>query len=231
MRSRTLCLLTLLASALAGRAEIYVSTDSGETWKARGPQGYEITQLLADPKSASVAWAIATPTVAKDGEDLRFVSPVVLWTGDGGENWETVRSYKGPDPICIAVDPLDTEVVYVGATFGRVMKSADGCKTWTLITIKDACRKLDGTRAEPQHNVCALSVHGNRVLAEGNVALGRGFVALSEDAGKSWTLIGGDFPGTCILDGKRILAANGRGSAGSSMDNGRTWTNFREGRG
>ena len=221
----------LLLTAVVCRADVYLSTDVGETWAARGPKDFSVTQLVPDPKSPAVAWAIATPTVAAPGEALRFASPAVLRTGDSGRTWEAIESYKGPDPFCIAVDPANTDVVYVGGTFGRIQKSSDGGKTWALISLKDSFKKLDGTTTEPQVDVHVVSARGDRLLAAGCRALDVGYIALSTDAGKTWTMIRADSRASCVFAGDRILAVNRFGEAVSSTDNGRTWTIFRNMRG
>lgn len=214
-----------------GNAEVYLTTDSGETWQDRGPKDFEVTQLVPDPKNPAVAWAIAMPTVAKPGEDLKFASPAVLRTGDSGKTWDAIESYKGPDPFCVAVDPMNADIVYVGATFGRIQKSSDSGKSWTLLSLRDSCKKLDGKPAEPQMAVHAVFVRGDRLLAAGNVARHSGFVALSGDGGVTWTLIREDFQSSCVFACDRILAANDLGWAVSSDDNGKTWTQFRMGGG
>lgn len=209
-------------------AEVYLTTDAGETWAARGPKDFDVTQIVPDHKVPGIAWAVAMPTVAKAGEDLRFASPVVMRTEDLGVNWTVLTSYKGPDPFCVAVDPGNSEVVYVGATFGRIEKSADGGKTWTLLTLKDFCKKRDGTTADVQDNVHDVCVRGDRVVAAVNFAQDRGCVALSEDSGKSWTLIDEEYRPACALAGGRIFLADKYARGVISNDAGKTWSMIRE---
>ncbi|MCE9584112.1 MAG: hypothetical protein K8T20_16635, partial [Planctomycetes bacterium] len=232
------CLLFVCCAV--GEAEVYLTADCGETWQDRGPKGFAVTQLVPDPRNPAVAWAIALPTEAKEGEDLKFASPAVLRTADAGKTWEALASWNGPDAFCIAVDSLNSDVVYVGATFGRIQKSADGGKTWRLISLKDLCRNPDGTPLEVQQNVLRICVRGERVLATvsnfgrsglavGGVAPGAsGFALLSSDAGGKWTAIRREVMSSLALAGDRILLADDYGNAEESTDGGKTWTTIRK---
>lgn len=224
MKTRALLALLLCTGALP--AEIYVTTECGASWEARGPRNFAVTQLVPDPKRPAVAWAIAMPTVAKAGEDLRFASPAVLRTADLGKTWETISSYPGPDPLCLAVDPLVPDTVYVGSTFGRILKTTDGGKTWTLLNLKLTCRLPDGTAAEPQSNVSLVCARGELVVASGRAS---GFVAVSDDAGRSWTLRSRWTFETCVLAGDRVYAVTEGGTAMVSLDRGRTWPKLHSG--
>ncbi len=240
MRLLAVSAVLLCVCCAAGDAEVYLTTDSGETWQDRGPKDFALTQLVPDPKNPAAAWAIAMPTVAKAGEDLKFASPAILRTADAGKSWEALASYKGPDPFCIAVDSLNAEVVYVGGTFGRIQKSTDGGKTWSPINLKDACRTADGKPLDLQQKVLRICVRGDRVLATGRIlgsnvlAPGRvapspgGFALLSADAGKTWTLLRTDFMESCVLVGDRILMADEYGNSEESGDGGKTWTTIRK---
>lgn len=240
MRRLGVSAVLLCVCCAAGSAEVYLTADSGETWHDRSPKDFAVTQLVPDPKNPAVAWAIAMPTVAKAGEDLRFASPAVLRTADAGKSWEALESYKGPDPFCIAVDSLNPEVIYVGTTFGRIQKSVDGGKKWKLNSLKESCRDLDGTPLDVQHNVLRLCVRGDRILATGSnsgssvLAAGRtpveptGIAVLSSDAGGTWTGIRKEYMGSIAMAGDRILLADAYGNAHESSDAGKTWTTIRK---
>lgn len=218
-------LLLLLSSAACG-AELSVSTDAGESWSARDPKGFSVRQIVPDPAHPSAAWVLAMPAFAKPGEDLRFASPAILRTGDLGKTWQTVDSFQGPDPYCIAVDPLTPGTVYVGCAFGRIQKSADGGNAWSLINLRDSCRRPDGTAAHLQSGVYLIHARGNMLLASGHFS---GFVAVSDDAGASWTLTRSEGFEACAFSGDTILAITGSGAAVRSGDQGKTWGKRHEG--
>lgn len=239
-RVSAICALCLAASAARLGAEVYLTTDGGETWQKRGPRDSAVLQLVPDPKDPAVAWAIAKPTVAKEGEDLKFASPAILRTGDAGMTWEKNAAWQGPDPFCIAVDPLDPQVVCVGGTFGRIGRSTDGGRTWGLINLREVCRDPDGTPLAIQDNVLRICTRGDRMLVSGSphgasfLAVGRpalearGFAAMSSDAGKSWTRIRREYACSAALAGDRILLADAWGSAEESSDGGKTWATIRK---
>ncbi|MCC6738948.1 MAG: hypothetical protein IT452_07865 [Planctomycetia bacterium] len=239
-RVSAICALCLAATAASLGAEVYLTTDGGETWQKRGPEGLAVLQLVPDPKDPAVAWAIAKPTVAKEGEDLRFAPPAILRTGDAGKTWEKNAAWQGPDPFCIAVDPLDPQVVCVGGTFGRIGRSTDGGKTWGLINLKESCKDADGTPVAVQDDILRICARGERILASGRQrgdrvpGVGRlpvegdGFVLMSSDSGKSWTRIRRSWSCSFAMAGDRILVADTWGSADESSDGGKTWTSIRK---
>ena len=100
-------------------------------------------------------------------------------TGDGivrldevGETWAVERSISGSGAQCLAVDPTDADVVYVGLREGGVRRSVDGGRSWS------DCRL-------PEPGVFSLAVSG----ADGAVYAGTEPSRLfrSDNRGESWS--------------------------------------------
>lgn len=123
---------------------VYVSHDSGGTWKHRGLKSSEhISKVLVDPRNSNVVFAASQgPLWSPGGERGLYKST------DGGENWKLVLSkgeYTGVTDVVF--DPKNPDVLYA-ATHQRhrnvwaiincgpetgIHKSTDGGETWTQL--------------------------------------------------------------------------------------------------
>ena len=121
---------------------VYVSHDSGNTWKHRGLKKSEhISKILVDPRDSNVVFVASQgPLWSPGGERGLYKST------DGGENWKNVLSageYTGVTDVVF--DPKNPDVLYA-ATHQRhrnvwaiincgpetgIHKSTDGGDTWT----------------------------------------------------------------------------------------------------
>ena len=120
---------------------IYVSHDSGNTWKLKGLEKSEhISKIIVDPRDSNVVFAASQgPLWSPGGERGLYRSE------NGGENWDLVLSkgeYTGVTDV--VMDPKNPDVLYA-ATHQRhrnvwaiincgpetgIHKSTDGGKTW-----------------------------------------------------------------------------------------------------
>lgn len=223
---RLFAAIALAASPAA--ADVYRSTDGGKSWAARGPKDYVVSRLTADPKDPAVAWVVAQPTAAvlPPGVDPRFASPVLLRTADGGQKWEKIASYKGSDPLCVAIDPANSATILVGGWFGSISRSIDAGQTWEKLPVGDFDSSPQSFRENTSCNVGSLAMRGERILA-GFERAGSGFIALSEDSGKTWLRIQQDGCFSCVLFEDRILAYTRAWDLVQSSDGGKTWTRLR----
>jgi photosystem II stability/assembly factor-like uncharacterized protein len=132
----------------------------------------------------------------------------------------------GPDGgmvLTVAVDPTDSDIVYVG-TFNGVFKSTDGGGSWA-----SASRGLPGQAV--RINDIAVSPSDPDVLYAGSEANG---VFRSADSGETWTAVSAGLPGH--IGAVEIDAANPdrvwagvRSGVFFSTNGGKTWS--RRGRG
>ena len=123
---------------------IYVSHDSGSSWKLMGLEKSEhISKIIVDPRDSNVVFAASQgPLWSPGGERGLYRSE------DGGENWNLVLSkgeYTGVTDV--VMDPKNPDVLYA-ATHQRhrnvwaiincgpetaIHKSTDNGKTWTKL--------------------------------------------------------------------------------------------------
>ena len=99
----------------------YKSTDGGEHWSRTNlPGGQDILGIRAT-------------AIDPDRPDTLYVANLntesVYKTMDGGQSWTTVLEVE--QAVALAIDPNNTQVLYVGTREGKLHKSEDGGRTWT----------------------------------------------------------------------------------------------------
>ena len=170
---------------------IYVSYDSGSSWKLKGLKNSEhISKILVDPRDSNIVFAASQgPLWSPGGERGLYRSE------DGGDNWELVLSkgeYTGVTDVVI--DPKNPDVLYA-ATHQRhrnvwaiincgpetgIFKSLDNGKTWK--PLKSGLPGGDmgkiSLQVSPQDS--------NHVYATIELPNRKGGFWRSENAGASW---------------------------------------------
>jgi photosystem II stability/assembly factor-like uncharacterized protein len=155
-----------------------------------------------------------------------------------GANWQL----EGPDNIggrinAIAIDPVDTSVIYVGNAGGGVFKTTDGGKNWQPIFDDQAFLAIGSLAIDPKdHNTIYIGTGDpqNTIASY----LGNG-IYRSKDAGKTWQHLGLDkesivakiivHPDSsnviyAACTGTPFIRDNNRGLY-KSTDGGKTWNN------
>jgi photosystem II stability/assembly factor-like uncharacterized protein len=170
---------TLFASTGFPAAGLSRTRDGGIAWtQVLKVQG--ITALAVSPSNPEIAYASSTlpPGVAP---------PVVFRTSDGGDTWAPLPypqpaadPYQGMEVVDLAVDPADSEIVYlasqvggIGAAGGQgIYLSNDGGQTWS----RAALPPLDytGLAASPGQAGTIWAIAGSAAYK-------------STDHGLSWT--------------------------------------------
>ena len=170
---------------------IYVSYDSGNTWKFKGLKKSEhLSKILVDPRDSNIIFAASQgPLWSPGGERGLYRSE------DGGDNWELVLSkgeYTGVTDV--VMDPKNPDVLYA-ATHQRhrnvwaiincgpetgIYKSLDNGKTWK--PLKNGLPGNDmgkiSLQVSPQDS--------NYVYATIELPNRKGGFWRSENAGASW---------------------------------------------
>ena len=222
---------------------IYVSHDSGKSWKLKGLEKSEhISKIIVDPRDSSVVFAASQgPLWSPGGERGLFRSE------DGGENWTNVLSageYTGVTDV--VMDPKNPDILYA-ATHQRhrnvwaiincgpetkIHKSIDGGKTW---------KKLGNGLPGGDMGKISLQVSpqdSNYVYATIELPGRKGGFWVSSNAGASWSktsdfVSGGTGPHyyqELWADPHRFgVLYQANNSLVRSTDNGKTWDNI-EGR-
>lgn len=160
--------------SMGGNLGFRISTDGGNKW-----------QMISAVKDSPVDFHSMTASAASPG--LVYGSPgggtELFVSHDGGVSW---RLLSIPDRvISLAADPMTADTVYAGTTTG-LFKSIDQGKNWN---------KLDHEQIrDVVVTGLGFSADGTTLFAFKVLPHGEGFVARSDDGGKTWTNTSGQIP-------------------------------------
>lgn len=97
---------------------LWRTTDAAQTWQRMA--ALDAFAVAVDPADAEVVWAVTRGGLAR--------------SGDGGTTWSPLAAQP---PVAsmghIAIDPTDSNVLYVGTYTAALAKTTDGGATWTVI--------------------------------------------------------------------------------------------------
>lgn len=208
--------------AVGERGHIIYSTD-GKTWQqANVPVNVLLTAV--DFVNEKVGFAV--------GHDA-----TLLTTADGGENWQVVNYQPEIDKPLLNVKAIGEQVIAVGA-YGLYWYSNDGGQTWNsefhdeLLIEDDRLYLEDLKQFEPEvynEEKQFMLPHFNDIAsADGQLLMvgEAGFLASSNDNGKNWQIIDGDYFGSyfSVADSEEgVQVAGLRGNLFTSSDQGSTW--------
>ncbi len=103
------------------------STNSGANWTSLsldGDANAPVLSLAVDPKDSNTAYVGARPTGGlNDG---------LYKTIDGGANWSIINLTLS-EVEAVAVDPVNSSIVYMGGGLGLIYRSTDGGSTWATV--------------------------------------------------------------------------------------------------
>ena len=163
-----------------GYAVVAKSTDFGLSWQnvwgewTAGGMGTHFLQI--DPVSPNIVWS---------GGESGYFQPYILKSIDYGIIWQENWIDVGGDNscYCIAINPQDSDVVYVGME-GRVIKTTDGGDNWTTIFIPDNYLYFFGIAINPNNPSLIYASGLENWSGPQELVLFK-----SEDGGSSWSLI------------------------------------------
>jgi len=126
-----------LPTSTGGNQRIVKSTDGGMNWNLSGtgfganyPFGFgynSATDLVVNPQNPSIVYA-----AAGDMPDANPPIGGVFRSLDGGANWSCCNTGVGVERgWCLAVDPSDGSIVYLGTESGKVFRSTNSGASWT----------------------------------------------------------------------------------------------------
>jgi photosystem II stability/assembly factor-like uncharacterized protein len=91
-------------------------------WQAGGPEGGSAQVLTIDPTNPETLYAASGSQYNGDG---------VLKSINGGLSWTLLSNgLTSISVISLAVDPINSQIVYAGSRMGGVFKSSDGGDSW-----------------------------------------------------------------------------------------------------
>jgi uncharacterized protein (TIGR03437 family) len=170
-------------------------------------------QVQRGPITASQAFAITTDSVN--------------WTPIGPRPTDPDSSPTSGRVNSIAIDPRDTNVIYIGAAEGGVWKTTDGGASWKPLTDTQPSLATGAIAIDPSNPDTVYVGTGEENFSSDSYQ-GAGILK-STDAGETWTNYPGPFEGLSIAaltvhptDSQILLCASTLGIS-RSIDGGRTW--------
>lgn len=206
----------------------YKSTDGGLTWeeKADGLDSSDgLLALVIDPQDSErlYGWDVSA----------------LFGTRNGGETWSPLFEGGDDTVFSLAVDPTDTDVLYLGtATFEgpdnavRVCRSNDAGSTWNCVDTGLPDGYVSTLQVDPGRPDHIFGVWNRGSFRPGEIVR-------SLDGGATWSVTSGELPAVRIVDlsirpgaGSTTLwaATDGRGVY-RSADGGDSWVPVRTGLG
>lgn len=208
-------------------SRIYKTIDGGAHW--------DLQFANTDPKvflDAMAFWDANRGVAFSDSVDGRFV---ILTTSDGGRTWERVPADRLPPALpgegAFAASGTNVamfghDLVWIGTTASRVLRSSDGGRTWTVAATPLATSQATGIFSiafrDARHGIVVGGDYRKESEAVDNAAT-------TADGGASWTLVrdrglSGFRSVAAWLPGTTgALIALGPAGADWSPDEGRTW--------
>lgn len=190
--------LTLYVGAASGG--VWKSPNGGTTWKpVFDKHAMSIGALAVDPSNPKTVWVGTGESWVRNSVS---VGDGVYKTTDGGETWTRMGLPDSERIAAIAVDPTDSNTVYVAA-MGHLwssggerglFKTSDGGRTWTRILHSNedsGCAALAMDPRNPKVLFANLWQHRRRPWTFESGGPGSGLFK-STDGGATWTKLNGD---------------------------------------
>lgn len=193
-------------------SEYYVGVASGNIWKTANAGttfqpvfdnygAYAIGCLAMDPKNPNTVWA---GTGENNHQRALGYGDGIYKTVDGGKTWKNMGLNESRHIGMIAIDPVNTDVVYVaaeGSAWGAngdrgLYKTTDGGNTWQRVLFVSEHTGINNVIIDPRYSniVYATSEQRRRHV---HTKIGGGpetDVYKSVDAGETWRKIENGLP-------------------------------------
>ncbi|MEM1042181.1 MAG: T9SS type A sorting domain-containing protein [Bacteroidota bacterium] len=174
----------------AGTADgkLWVTTDGDDTWvevtQPNLPERW-VTRVIPDPLLPETAYATFS--------GLKWYEPVphVFRTDDAGQTWTDISGTLPDAPVnALAVDPVDTDVLYVGSDVGAFV-SLDRGATWGALGTGLPAVSVYDLKVHPTERFLAAGTHGRSMW---RLDLSNVTVATEEEAGPLGFALGAAYP-------------------------------------
>lgn len=103
---------------------LFYSLDKGNSWQKTLASKGIINDIAIDPKDSCTIYAL--------------VSNVLYKSTDCSRKWKDVYTESGKSLKTIDIDPFNTQMIYIGISDGRLLRSSDGGFQWSLLKTFDS---------------------------------------------------------------------------------------------
>ncbi len=177
---------------------VYKSTDAGATWKHMGLKATQhISRVIIHPTNPDIVYVAAQGQLYGPNKERG-----VYKSTDGGKTWKNTLFVNGlTGAVELSMDANYPEIMYAamwehqrkpnmvvsGGEGSGLYKSTDAGETWTELT--EGLPKEKGKMA-----ISVSPANSNKVYAliESDSNADKGGLYVSNDAGKTWTMVNGD---------------------------------------
>lgn len=194
-------------------SEFYVGVASGNIWKTVNNGitfspvfdnygSYSIGALAMDPTNPHIIWA---GTGENNHQRALGYGDGIYKTIDGGKTWQNMGLKESRHIGMIAIDPTNTDVVYVaaeGSAWGPggergLYKTTDGGKSWNKVLNISENTGVNNVILDPRDSkVIYVTTEQRRRHVHTKIGGGpESSVQKSEDGGKTWRKIEAGLPG------------------------------------
>ena len=163
---------------------VFKSTNGGTSWSAinSGVTSLNITSVAIDPTDSQNVY-VTTMAVSNINVGLYLGGPVFK-SANGGASWNALNI--GGDFATVAIDPTNSQTVYVGIYGHGIYKSTDGGASWAGISTFTAGQYITSLVIDPINSQIIYAVAGSNV-------------SQSNDGGLSWIAVGSGISRTTCL--------------------------------
>lgn len=193
-------------------SEYYVATGGGGVWKTMnhgvtfepifdGENAYSIGCVAIDPANTNVVWV---GSGENNNQRAANYGDGVYKSEDGGKSWKNVGLKTSEHIGMIAIDPTNSDVVYVAAygplwTSGGergIYKTTDGGKTWKAVLTVSEHTGFNEVHIDPRHaNVLYATAHQRQRKVYTYVSGGpESAMYKSTDGGTTWNKLTSGLP-------------------------------------
>lgn len=226
------CVLGLSPEAWAEQSTVAAHASSGFSGAATRHTESRLAREVASGEERPRAHAPSRKDAT--GGQWRLIGPQPL-IGPDGKSYTGTMAHSGLINA-VAVDPRNSNVVYLGAAGGGVWKTTDGGQTWIPLTDDQASLQIGALALDPTNpDILYAGTHASDFFL-GNMGAG---IVKSSDGGATWTQLPGPLPigpgleasiwslAVSPGDGDVLLAVDQSASGAAvyrSADGGNTWT-------
>jgi photosystem II stability/assembly factor-like uncharacterized protein len=136
-------------------SHVWISTDWGANWTdvSQSLPYRWATRVVPDPQDRNIAY------VTFSGIKWVDPQPHVFWTQDQGQNWTDISSNLPDAPVnAFAVDPFNTDYLFVGTDLGAYMSSNGGI-IWKYLSLNLPMVSVYDMKIHPTAHYLAIGTH------------------------------------------------------------------------
>ncbi len=172
-------------------AGIIISSDGGKTWKESN-EGFvadvHVSKIVIDKKNPAIVYA--TTQGATNFQEKTGSGQGIFKSTDYGNTWKKINNgLETVETNTLAIDPNDSDVLYLGTDNNGLYKSIDGGNSWEKIAIAELSEEygIGDIVVDPRNSnkIYVATVDYFRLFMDRGL-IGDHGIYMSVDGGKTW---------------------------------------------